>query len=143
MYGSNVSAGSYQFHRTVPFDSANVQENRFNNCAFDIMGVEKSFVVICPDPAERQLWVDIIRRGIAAARPAATIGQNNLASAPVWVPDDEASSCSVCRIGFSLTRRRHHCRKCGDLVCGDCSKSRVVLPHIGTKKVREIGRAHV
>ena len=38
-----------------------------------------------------------------------------------WVPDEEGAACSVCHVEFSITRRRHHCRKCGSLVCGNCS----------------------
>ena len=38
-----------------------------------------------------------------------------------WVPDEEGSGCSLCHCEFSLTLRRHHCRKCGALVCASCS----------------------
>ena len=50
-------------------------------------------------------------------------------SKPVnWVPDEEGNGCSICHSEFSLTRRRHHCRECGALVCGYCSDHFVVLP---------------
>jgi hypothetical protein len=42
----------------------------------------------------------------------------------VWQPDDEATNCHVCGDGFSLMRRRHHCRRCGKVVHGSCSTSR-------------------
>ena len=38
-----------------------------------------------------------------------------------WVPDEEGLGCVICHAEFSLVRRRHHCRKCGALVCGSCS----------------------
>ncbi|EQC30016.1 hypothetical protein SDRG_12296 [Saprolegnia diclina VS20] len=38
-----------------------------------------------------------------------------------WVRDSDRSSCKECTKGFSLTRRRHHCRVCGDIVCHSCS----------------------
>src|SRR3546814_3964850 len=68
MYGAYLSGNSYQFHRTVHFESASVQENRQNICAFDVMGAEKSFVVICPNPDVRQQWLAEIRNGIATTR---------------------------------------------------------------------------
>ena len=37
------------------------------------------------------------------------------------MPDAEGTGCSICHCEFSLVRRRHHCRKCGALVCGECS----------------------
>ena len=28
----------------------------------------------------------------------------------LWVPDDMAPKCCLCRLEFSIYRRRHHCR---------------------------------
>ena len=39
-----------------------------------------------------------------------------------WERDSESDSCRVCEKTFGVFRRRHHCRKCGRLVCGNCSK---------------------
>ena len=39
-----------------------------------------------------------------------------------WVPDSFSSKCLICKSSFHLFRRRHHCRSCGLLVCGSCSK---------------------
>eukprot|EP01088_Endostelium_zonatum_P000680 TRINITY_DN10921_c0_g1_i1.p1 TRINITY_DN10921_c0_g1~~TRINITY_DN10921_c0_g1_i1.p1 ORF type:complete len:717 (+),score=184.34 TRINITY_DN10921_c0_g1_i1:604-2754(+) len=51
--------------------------------------------------------------------------------APVWIPDDEVASCMICFEAFNkLTRRRHHCRACGKVICGNCSKQKVVLPNV-------------
>lgn len=38
-----------------------------------------------------------------------------------WQKDEEASHCNLCGEGFSLTRRRHHCRNCGFVFCSNCS----------------------
>ncbi|CAK9437538.1 uncharacterized protein LODBEIA_P19160 [Lodderomyces beijingensis] len=43
------------------------------------------------------------------------------ATAPVWQKDSDASNCFICDSAFNLFYRRHHCRKCGRVVCGDCS----------------------
>lgn len=47
-----------------------------------------------------------------------------------WVNknSDEASNCAACRTGFSVAKRKHHCRKCGQLFCAPCSSSRAVIP---------------
>jgi transcription elongation factor Elf1 len=58
-------------------------------------------------------------------------------SRPVsWVPDEEGVGCSICHVIFTITKRRHHCRKCGALVCGNCSDHFMVVPEIGNTEVR-------
>lgn len=45
-----------------------------------------------------------------------------------WRNDQDCQCCQVCYAMFTkLSRRRHHCRVCGDLVCGDCSNDQVLL----------------
>lgn len=39
-----------------------------------------------------------------------------------WQPDKESKACMRCRSSFSIWRPRHHCRMCGQLVCGWCSQ---------------------
>ncbi|KAG5358298.1 Zinc finger FYVE domain-containing protein 26 [Yarrowia sp. B02] len=46
----------------------------------------------------------------------------------VWIPDDQASSCYCCQATFSLFNRRHHCRKCGNVVCNSCSTTKTRYP---------------
>lgn len=41
-----------------------------------------------------------------------------------WVKDDTSDSCLLCSDTFSLLKRRHHCRRCGLLVCGACSNKK-------------------
>ncbi|KAG1703877.1 hypothetical protein DVH05_006884 [Phytophthora capsici] len=49
-----------------------------------------------------------------------------------WVPDTAFSRCQICLTAFTLTRRRHHCRLCGHLVCANCSHDRTYLPFAGS-----------
>lgn len=45
-----------------------------------------------------------------------------------WVPDETESTCMVCcRERFTMFNRRHHCRRCGRLVCGSCSTKKMVV----------------
>jgi FYVE zinc finger len=44
-----------------------------------------------------------------------------------WKFDSEASACASCGSLFTLFRRRHHCRLCGDVFCGNCVAS-VIIP---------------
>ncbi|XP_065796323.1 zinc finger FYVE domain-containing protein 26 isoform X1 [Muntiacus reevesi] len=45
-----------------------------------------------------------------------------------WVPDESESVCMVCcRERFTMFNRRHHCRRCGRLVCSSCSTKKMVV----------------
>mmetsp|Transcript_42082 Transcript_42082/g.104768 ORF Transcript_42082/g.104768 Transcript_42082/m.104768 type:complete len:339 (+) Transcript_42082:145-1161(+) len=44
-----------------------------------------------------------------------------------FVPDALATTCHACQVSFSLVERRHHCRLCGQLFCGRCSRGRCAL----------------
>ncbi|RHZ63724.1 hypothetical protein Glove_328g26 [Diversispora epigaea] len=45
-----------------------------------------------------------------------------------WESDQDVNECRRCRKRFGLFVRKHHCRKCGQVVCDRCSTARVPLP---------------
>lgn len=47
---------------------------------------------------------------------------------PRW---KQSRNCHVCMTHFTLVKRRHHCRNCGQSVCGGHSTNRVALPKFG------------
>uniref|UniRef100_A0A8D0D0V8 FYVE, RhoGEF and PH domain-containing protein 4-like n=1 Tax=Sander lucioperca TaxID=283035 RepID=A0A8D0D0V8_SANLU len=54
--------------------------------------------------------------------------------APRWIRDNEVTVCMKCQDAFNaLTRRRHHCRACGCVVCWKCLDSKVALEYDGNK----------
>ncbi|KAI1320567.1 hypothetical protein EDD11_000529 [Mortierella claussenii] len=46
---------------------------------------------------------------------------------PKWESDHKAIECRECHRKFSLWLRRHHCRRCGHVVCDRCSSHRAML----------------
>ncbi|CAJ1417930.1 unnamed protein product [Effrenium voratum] len=38
-----------------------------------------------------------------------------------WVPNEASNHCQECSQIFRSFRRRHHCRRCGRLLCGSCA----------------------
>ena len=47
---------------------------------------------------------------------------------PPWQPDAEVSECPICGRSFAFWFRKHHCRKCGRVVCANCSPHRITIP---------------
>ncbi|KAG1147305.1 hypothetical protein G6F37_004977 [Rhizopus arrhizus] len=46
----------------------------------------------------------------------------------VWELDRHAPECRRCHRRFNFLVRRHHCRRCGQIVCDKCSSHRIKLP---------------
>ncbi|KAL4140204.1 hypothetical protein PRNP1_015274 [Phytophthora ramorum] len=54
-----------------------------------------------------------------------------------WVPNHERLHCAVCSRTFGTFRPRHHCRSCGEVICGKCSVFKSVeVPGTTLKNVR-------
>ncbi|XP_074548541.1 zinc finger FYVE domain-containing protein 26 [Halichoeres trimaculatus] len=54
-----------------------------------------------------------------------------------WVPDTQQHVCMVCkRERFTMFNRRHHCRRCGRLVCNACSEHTMPVEGCPGEEVR-------
>ncbi|TYZ65169.1 hypothetical protein PybrP1_009678, partial [[Pythium] brassicae (nom. inval.)] len=54
-----------------------------------------------------------------------------------WVPNAARQHCAVCSRAFGTFRPRHHCRCCGEVICGKCSVFRAVdVPGTTLPRVR-------
>ncbi len=70
-------------------------------------------------------WVELLNKTIEAA--GAAVGKTGVRRgsgtgevAPVWVADAHGDECMLCKTGFGLFNRKHHCRRCEDtfyLIC--------------------------
>ncbi|ONH65000.1 E3 ubiquitin-protein ligase PIB1 [Cyberlindnera fabianii] len=52
--------------------------------------------------------------------PALVVNPHN---EPQWQDDEDATECFICSTKYSFFYRRHHCRRCGRVVCGACSQT--------------------
>lgn len=95
----------------------------------------KSFAVYAATPGERKEWMHHTERCIRD-RLASSGKQAASDHAAVWVPDTDAPKCMGCSSKFTVINRRHHCRKCGAVVCGSCSSKKYLLPAQSKKPLR-------
>ncbi|XP_011701440.1 PREDICTED: RUN and FYVE domain-containing protein 2 isoform X3 [Wasmannia auropunctata] len=59
-----------------------------------------------------------------------------------WANDRMVTQCKGCSREFNMTRRKHHCRNCGNIFCNACSDNTTVLPN-SAKPVRVCDECYV
>ncbi|CZT18920.1 uncharacterized protein RCC_04765 [Ramularia collo-cygni] len=75
--------------------------------------------------------VDAMSRGLSRASSHVIDEElGDVTSAPTtahWKPDESAVGCYICSQSFTWFFRRHHCRRCGNLVCDNHIRHTVPL----------------
>jgi hypothetical protein len=59
-----------------------------------------------------------------------------------WLNDGAATKCFKCYNLFTFSRRRHHCRMCGNIFCKDCCFKRSIDSGKEIKYVRSCEKCH-
>lgn len=146
-------SGKYKTRRKLMLDEAfdaldlpdEPKSKRINQ--FVLMSKEISFVVMAEDEKSKQEWLaDITEVLDDQSKKRKTLSIRNTmddpasptspvaSPAPLWQQDSFDSMCSVCSEPFSVSKRRHHCRFCGKLVCAACSPIRIAALNFKTKQ---------
>jgi len=95
--------------------------------AIDIRQKDKSFRANLDSPDDKHYLLEGYQKMLKFNDISpATIERRGFA--PVWIPDSYVPNCMICNSQFSVFNRRHHCRNCGDCICSNCSKHKIVLP---------------
>ncbi|CAN0129384.1 unnamed protein product [Lampetra planeri] len=118
---------------------------------FSVSGKQRALVIRARSEAEKKEWVKAIRDTIEkheknsesfkAFNSSFTRDDDGEFSAtelgrraPHLVRERSVSECMSCSEPFNaLTRRKHHCRACGHVVCGKCSEYKAQLEYEGGK----------
>ncbi|XP_047246287.1 FYVE, RhoGEF and PH domain-containing protein 4-like isoform X2 [Girardinichthys multiradiatus] len=114
---------------------------------FQVSGKEKTLELQASSEQERDEWIKAIQEAtdvfqkknesfklvskeLNTEEPTKELGRR----APRWIRDNEVTLCMTCQEPFNaLTRRRHHCRACGYVVCWKCSDNKVALEYDGNR----------
>jgi len=67
----------------------------------------------------------------SSSSPAPITGKEWVPDKTFWKLDDAVPECMMCNEKFSTFLRRHHCRSCGKVACGNCSSKKLPLPRLG------------
>jgi hypothetical protein len=90
-----------------------------------------------PPPAAASSESNIIETKMTKPNPRHSITTEKTFKYKVsWERDEEVFQCRGCLIPFTLTCRRHHCRACGKIYCGDCSSEQARVS--GSKNIKRV-----
>ncbi|KAG7454580.1 hypothetical protein MATL_G00261190 [Megalops atlanticus] len=113
---------------------------------FQVSGKERTLELQASSEQEKDDWIKALQETIeifqqknetfrSASREVEEVSTAELGKrAPRWIRDNEVTMCMKCKEPFNaLTRRRHHCRACGYVVCWKCSDNKAALEYDGNK----------
>ncbi|XP_013004769.1 FYVE, RhoGEF and PH domain-containing protein 4 isoform X3 [Cavia porcellus] len=117
---------------------------------FQVSGKERTLELQASSEQDKEEWIKALQETIDAFHQRhetfrnASAKDNDIHSevstaelgkrAPRWIRDNEVTMCMKCKESFNaLTRRRHHCRACGYVVCWKCSDYKAQLEYDGGK----------
>lgn len=141
VYGNIViSKKKYNKQHIIPLENVkqvSVPDDGNLRNGWQIISPSKSFTVYAATATEKAEWMAHINKCIKDLVEKQGKKRAAVEDSPVWVPDSEATYCMHCKKSeFTVFNRRHHCRKCGAVVCSSCSNKRAKLPHQSSKPLR-------
>lgn len=140
VYGNIVmDKKKYNKQHIIPLEEVkleNLEDDGILKNGWLIRTPTKSFAVYAATATEKTEWMAHINKCVDDLLKK-TGKKPSLEHAAVWIPDAEASICMHCRkTQFTVLNRRHHCRKCGAVVCNPCSSKKYLLPAQSSKPLR-------
>lgn len=155
VYGSRIPiSGLLNLHRQIEIDKSFQvvnMEDEPGKFLFMVVSSSKSFKVYAANAGDKAEWMKNFADTMAYAERHTARRHSHRSTAdvrPVWQQDSTSSLCPLCKDKFTMINRRHHCRRCGKLVCGDCSKRRAVIKTGGPRErlcdpcVQEMSKTH-
>jgi hypothetical protein len=140
IYGKIKSPKQYKFHRQMPIPNSKFvdlpDDPTRQPYAFQIITSNKSFTVFALSEHEKKSWLAKHEVALDMINNRNSDQDKRISKllAPVWLHDHMSNNCLICSSAFTVVKRRHHCRKCGRLVCGACSPKSMVLENLGKAK---------
>ncbi|XP_048876989.1 FYVE, RhoGEF and PH domain-containing protein 4-like isoform X4 [Brienomyrus brachyistius] len=112
---------------------------------FQVSGKERTLELQANSAEDKEDWIKAFEKTIAVFYQKnetfkTASKEDDMATAelgkraPRWIRDNEVTMCMKCKEPFNaLTRRRHHCRACGYVVCWKCSDYKAALQYDANK----------
>uniref|UniRef100_A0A8C6KYC8 FYVE, RhoGEF and PH domain containing 4a n=1 Tax=Nothobranchius furzeri TaxID=105023 RepID=A0A8C6KYC8_NOTFU len=144
----SLGGPKYTVRSRIGIDGLKVKEtiNKDYPHTFQVSGKERTLELQACSEQDKADWIEAVQKTIeifqqknesfkSALKEAEEVSEAELGKrAPCWIRDNEVTMCMRCKEPFNaITRRRHHCRACGHVVCWKCSEYKAQLEYDGNK----------
>ncbi|XP_037539376.1 FYVE, RhoGEF and PH domain-containing protein 4a [Nematolebias whitei] len=144
----SLGGPKYTVRTRIGIDGLKVQEttNEDYPHTFQVSGKERALELQASSEQDKASWIKALQETIEifqqknesfknALKDVDHVSEAELGKrAPRWIRDNEVTMCMKCKESFNaITRRRHHCRACGYVVCWKCSEYKAQLEYDGYK----------
>ncbi|KAM6946130.1 FYVE, RhoGEF and PH domain-containing protein 4a [Aplochiton taeniatus] len=144
----SLGGAKYTVRTRIGIDGMKVLEttNEDYPHTFQVSGKERTLELQASSEHDKASWIKAFQETIeifhqknetfkSASKDVEEVSTAELGKrAPRWIRDNEVTMCMKCKEPFNaLTRRRHHCRACGYVVCWKCSDNKVALEYDNNK----------
>uniref|UniRef100_A0A6I8NG53 FYVE, RhoGEF and PH domain containing 4 n=1 Tax=Ornithorhynchus anatinus TaxID=9258 RepID=A0A6I8NG53_ORNAN len=148
----SLVGSKYSVRTKVGLDGMKIVEthNEEYPHTFQVSGKERTLELQASSEQDKEEWIKALQDTIEAFHQRNETFRNAIAKdndlhlevstaelgkrAPRWIRDNEVTMCMKCKESFNaLTRRRHHCRACGHVVCWKCSDYKAHLEYDNNK----------
>ncbi|XP_061577336.1 FYVE, RhoGEF and PH domain-containing protein 4a isoform X2 [Cololabis saira] len=144
----SLGATKYTVRTRIGIDGMKVLETANDDYphTFQVSGKERTLELQASSEQDKADWIKAFRETIEifqqknesfknAQKDVEEVSNAELGKrAPRWIRDNEVTMCMKCKEPFNaLTRRRHHCRACGHVVCWKCSDNKAQLEYDNNK----------
>uniref|UniRef100_A0A8C5DVR5 FYVE, RhoGEF and PH domain containing 4a n=1 Tax=Gouania willdenowi TaxID=441366 RepID=A0A8C5DVR5_GOUWI len=144
----SLAGSKYSVRTRIGIEGMTVRETHNEDYphTFQVSGKERTLELQASSEQDKASWIKAFQETIKtfqqkndsfknALKDVEEVSKAELGKrAPRWIRDNEVTMCMKCHEPFNaLTRRRHHCRACGYVVCWKCSDYKVGLEYDGDK----------
>lgn len=126
IYGHKGARGMITVHHTMSMKDHHLrtettQPGEYPTHSFAILSEVRSFAVYGATEQESAAWkkdIDKLVQSFGGNSAPADLSKCK----PLWRKDGAETMCPICKKSFTIVNRRHHCRKCGNLMDNACSR---------------------
>jgi len=140
---SKIGNEKFAFKKLIELENCLVQDSVDSSQTKNALQItnkknNKTYVICAQTPKDKASWLRELELVLEEFKNKNGKSLNGTIR-PIWKPDEVTDNCFKCNMKFTMTKRKHHCRSCGQVFCSICSNFEAELPvdlgYVGKQRV--------